>query len=245
MDSLPPHRREQEIAEILADLRLAPGDRWAHGGLREPVRPGVARIPAFLEYAERAPVRTRRDGALVALSFDSSSLPGWEGYSLAVFGLVVDEAPPACPWPFWRIKTVDLAFRPAGDVIIQLRRQWAWRDGSNLCAELRWLPGWERARGSIIGTDLHHTRKELCDADDGVALLLTFDRAVRKTGGRVKLEEETDTGWIAATDRVMAFKQRHPTCSWKQAAARDGIPYGTFKHWLAARRKMLEESGPK
>ena len=105
-----------------------------------------------------------------------------------------------------------------------------------LVAELRWWPGRSGAR-PFVSINLKHDQAvsptSVVPAQKARALLFGIQQRLSQ-GGRLRLEEDLDSGWEEETRRAIEYRNR-TRCTWEAA----GRHFGISERQLRERRTRL------
>lgn len=126
-----------------------------------------------------------------------------------------------------------------GHTIFLMTRAEAGLRGSPLSLVVTW-DGPERGqRIAMTGLEQPHTTKDVSAARQALRLFRELDLR-----GRKPLEQDSWSVWREQAQQAEALKQKYPTLTYEQIAARQGVPYSTLRRWLARWRKEQQARQP-
>lgn len=157
----------------------------------------------------------------------------WEGYELHLWGDEVPTIEDAAPAAY--------QFSEGPDAwILTLYRACALIPGSPLIATLEIDHG--AAPGKAVRGYIEQTAEREWVNDDllaaGRALRLLQGAVQTNTGGRHRLEEDPDPGWLLIAVRAENLRRDHPHWEWKWIAQKVGVHVSTLRDYRRRRRLM-------
>jgi len=231
------------IQEALADTGIAFTAPWAYIVWGRVFHRGQGLLCGRLHWPLHdwpGPTPTREMGTVVARDW-IAAYPWdkrFQGYRFEVFGLQSTSEADAehfasryPPRARWRMRFPDPSSSTGHSAMeVGAYRVRVFHQDSPIIATSHWHPGWSDVRPSYSGGAIGD---DLSIAVHGLELYYGFEPDA--TGGRRRLEDDPESGWLALTERAIAMKQQQPARHWKSIARALSVHPSTLRTYLRRR----------